>query len=97
MKIPEVISTFTNRESKKQGQNFLRSLDLVKVYWHRLTMVARAGGYCWTRVTQGDPLSPTIFNVVVGAVVRHRVHGVVEKVEAQGETGWEGRHHAAIF
>ena len=40
-------------------------------------MVARAGGYYgeafkgYRGVTQGDPLSPTIFNVVVYAVVRH--------------------------
>ena len=40
-------------------------------------MVARAGGYYGKGfkgergVTQGDPLSPTIFNVVVDAVIRH--------------------------
>ena len=50
---------------------------LLKTYWRRLTMVARAGGYYGTAfkgergVTQGDPLSPTIFNVVVDAIVRH--------------------------
>ena len=50
---------------------------LLKTYWRRLTMVARAGGY-YSKVfkgergvTQGDPLSPTIFNVVVDAIVRH--------------------------
>ena len=54
-----------------------RARKLLQNYWHPLTMVARAGGYYWTDflgergVTQGDPLSPTIFNVVVGAVVRH--------------------------
>ena len=45
-------------------------------YWRRLTMAARAGGYYGTTfggergVTQGDPMSPTLFNVVVDAVVR---------------------------
>ena len=40
-------------------------------------MVTRAGGYYGVAfkgfrwMTQGDPLSPTIFNVVVDAVVRH--------------------------
>ena len=34
---------------------------------------------------QGDPLSPTIFNVVVDAVVRHWVQGVAEELEARGE------------
>ena len=48
-------------------------------------------------MTQGDPLSPTIFNVVVDAVVRHWVNGVMEEAEARGETGQEGRHQAALF
>ena len=43
-------------------------------------MVARAGGYYRTEfredigVTQGDLLSPIIFNVVVDAVFQHWVH-----------------------
>ena len=50
---------------------------LLTVYWERTTMVAMAGSYYRKGfkgergVTQGDPLSPTIFNVVVDAVVRH--------------------------
>ena len=66
-------------------------------------MVARAGGYYGTAfggergVTQSDPLSPTIFNVLVDAVVRHWLNGVVEEAEARGETGREGRHQAALF
>ena len=39
-------------------------------------------------MTQGDPLSPTIFNVVVDAVVRYWVNGIVEEAEAKGETVW---------
>ena len=52
---------------------------LLRAYWRKSTMVARAGGYFGTGfkgargVTQGDALSPTIFNVVVDAVVRHWV------------------------
>ena len=48
---------------------------LLKTYWCRLTKVARAGRYYGeafkraSGVMQGDPLSPTIFNVVVDAVV----------------------------
>ena len=59
------------------------SRRLIQTYWRRLTMVARAGGYHGMAfqgergVTQGDPLSPTIFNVVVDAVVRHWVTGVI--------------------
>ena len=62
---------------------------LLTTYWRRLTMVARAAGYYGTAfggergVTQGDPLSPTIFNVVVDAVVRHRVNGIVDEAEAK--------------
>ena len=59
---------------------------LLTNYWRHLTMVARARGYYGTvfrgerGVTQGNPLSPTIFNLVVGAVVRHLVHGVMEAI-----------------
>ena len=66
-------------------------------------MVAQAGGYYrkYFRgergVTQGDPLSSTIFNVVVDAVVRHWVQGVLEESEARGDLVQEGRHQAALF
>ena len=51
-------------------------------------MVTRAGGYYGSAVQgfrgvmQGDPLYPTILNVVVDAVVRHWVK---EMVEGAGE------------
>ena len=48
-------------------------------------------------MTQGDPLSLTIFNVVVDAVVRHWVTLAVEEAEKRGERGREGRHQAALF
>ena len=54
-----------------------RACRLLWTYWGRFTMVARAGGYYGEAfkgargVTQGDPLSPNIFNVVVDVVVRH--------------------------
>ena len=66
-------------------------------------MVARAGGYYGKGfkggrgVTQGDPLSPTIFNVVVDAVVRHWVTIAVTEAEKRKERGREGRHQAAVF
>ena len=66
-------------------------------------MVARAGGYygeafkgAWG-VTKGDLLSPTTFNVVVYAVVRHWVTLAMEKAEKRGERGNKGRHQAALF
>ena len=72
-------------------------------YWRKSTMVARAGGYYGTGfkgerdVTQGDPLLPTIFNMVVDAVVRHWVTLAVEEAETWGERGWEVRHQGALF
>ena len=66
-------------------------------------MLARAGGYYGRAfkgeflVTQGNPLSPIIFNVVLDAVVRHWVTRVVVGVEERGKLGKEGRHQAALF
>ena len=66
---------------------------LLQNYWRRLTMAARAGGYYGAAfkgargVTQGDPLSPTIFNVVVDAVVRHWLEGLRTAKEEKGATG----------
>ena len=66
-------------------------------------MVAREGGYYGTAfqeargVTQGDPLSPTIFNVVVDGVVRHWVKLVIEGAEERGKRGQEDWHQDALF
>ena len=63
---------------------------LLRNYWRCLTMAARSGGYYGTAfkgergVTQGDPLSPTIFNVVVGAVVWHWLEGLQAAMEEKG-------------
>ena len=75
-----------------------RAWRLLQTYWRQLKMVARAGGYYGTAfhgargLTQGDPLSPTIFNVVVDAVVRNWVTVVIAVAEEQDEHGKEGRH-----
>ena len=80
-----------------------KTRNLLHTYWCCFTMVARAGGYYGTSfrrergVTQGDPLSLTIFNVVMNVVVRHWVHGVVEEAEARGERGREGRNQATML
>ena len=61
-------------------------------------MVAQAGGYYGKDfkgeqgVTQGDPLSLAIFILVVEAIVRHWVTGVIADTEERGELGKEGRH-----
>ena len=76
---------------------------LLREYWNKTTMVSRAGGHYrigfkgGRGVTQGDPLSPTIFNVVVNTVVRHWVTLTVTEAETRGERGREDRHQAALF
>ena len=80
-----------------------RVIRLLREYWNKSTMVARAGGYYGTSfkggrgVTQGNPLSPIIFNVVVDAMVRHWVTLEVREAETRGERGRDGRHQAALF
>ena len=55
----------------------LRTIRILQIYWGLLTMVARAGRYFvipfkgYHSITQGKPLFPTIFNVVVDAVIRY--------------------------
>ena len=77
---------------------------LLQAYWGKSTMVAQAGGGYYRTcfkgargVTQGDPLSPTIFNVVVDLVVCHWVTLAVEEAEKRGERWKEGKHQAALF
>ena len=85
---------------------------LLREYWDKTTMVARAGGYYrkgfkgGRGVAQGDPLSPTIFNVVVDVVVRHWVTISVTESETRGGEGavgqasglplLRGRRHARV-
>ena len=55
------------------------TVRLLQTYWDRLTMVVKAGGYFgrlfkgYQGVTQGNPLSHNIFNMVVGAIILHWV------------------------
>ena len=70
-----------------------RARRLLRAYWGKMTMVARAGGYYKEAfkgargVTHGDPLSPIIFNVVVDVVVRHWVTMALEEVDKRGGEG----------
>ena len=48
-------------------------------------------------MTQGNPLSPTIFNVVVDVVVRHWVTMALDEAEKRGDRGKEGRHKSSLF
>ena len=67
-----------------------RARILLMEYWGKMTMLAQAGGYYGDTfkgargVTQGDPLSPTIFNVVVDAVLCHWVTMALEEAEKRG-------------
>ena len=60
-----------------------RSLRLLRRYWDCLVMVVRESGYHretfkgYRRVTHGDPLPPTIFNVAFRAFLCHWVTEVV--------------------
>ena len=80
-----------------------RAYWLLRTYLQRSSMVARAEGYYGEAfkgargVTQVDPLSPTIFNVVVDAVVCHCVTLVMTEAKKRGERGNKGRHQAALF
>ena len=66
-------------------------------------MAEKAGGYYGAAfkgargVTQGYPLPPTIFNVVVDVVVRHWVTVMVESAEEWGRRGKEGIHQNSLF
>ena len=52
-----------------------RKLRILRTYWARIQMAAKVGGHyepvfqSHRGLTQGDPLSPTIFNVAVDAVI----------------------------
>ena len=46
---------------------------------------------------QGNPLSPTIFNVVVDAVVRQWLPLATQEAERRGGRGRERRHQSALF
>ena len=65
----------------------LRDCHFLSTYWDRLKRVARAGGYYgpafkdFWGVNQGDPMSPTVFNSVVDAVVPDWVSLVAEEEE----------------
>ena len=69
-----------------------RTLLILQAYWAWLQMAEKAGGHygpvfqSYRGVTQGDPLLPAIFNMVVGAVIQHWV----TVVEAPQEGATQG-------
>ena len=71
------------------GNNILR---LIKTFWDQAVMVCRASGYygdpfkAYRGTTQGGPVSPRIFNIMVDAVVREWLRQVLEDGEEVSET-----------
>ena len=72
-------------------------------YWNTLWMLDHAGGYYGTDfkdfkgATQGDPLPPTILNMVVDAVVCHLILLVPGVAGVQDRWGREVRYCAEFF
>ena len=66
-----------------------RTFQLLWMYWDRLTMVAKVGKYFrrpfkgYRGITQGHPLSSTIFKVVLDSVICHWVMVVTPSEGAQ--------------
>ena len=70
-----------------------RTVRILWTYWDRLTMVAIPAGTSdalsmgYQGFTQGDPLSPTIFNVVMYTGIRHWVAVVTPTEAGRGGIG----------
>ena len=70
-----------------------RVIRLLWTYWVRLTMVASTGGYYdpplkgYHGVTQEDPLTTTLFKMVMDSVIRHWVMVVAATMEGKEGLG----------
>ena len=62
-----------------------KAVRVPKAFWDRTELACRASGYygrtfkAWRRVIQGGPRSPTIFNLMVDAIVREWMRQLEEK------------------
>ena len=80
-----------------------RAFRVLCTYWESIQMVARTGRYYgealqgFQGVTQGEPLPPTIFNVVAYAVVRHWILLVAGGAGGEDRWGREVLHRATFF
>ena len=72
---------------------------LLQRYWHGQKVVLKAGNFSRRPfntergVTQGDPISLIIFNIVVDVVVREDLLEVYGPQEARHEFGWAAGDH----
>ena len=76
---------------------------LLERYWNDQTVVPRAGGYYGQPfktergVTQGGPVSSTIFNILVNAVVQATLVEVCGPQEDQHGLRWASGEHGIVF
>ena len=76
-----------------------RTIRIIWTYWSQLQIASKAGGYygpafqSHRRVTQGEPLSPTIFNVVVDSIIQKYVTvvGVIRRAPDRREWTHQSR------
>ena len=80
-----------------------RSYQILCEYWDRLRMVACAGGYYGAElqgfggVTQGEPMPPTIFNVVVDSEGASMYIVGVRRCRRTGQVGKGGATPHRLF
>ena len=80
-----------------------RAHSILQTYRDGLPMVARVLGYYgkafqgFRGVTQGEPLTPTIFNVVVDSVVQLWVEEMVDRAGGQGGRRRYEIHQNVLF
>ena len=82
------------------GPNILR---LIMHFWDNAVLVCRASGRYGTPfkadrgVTQGGPLSPKLFNIMVDAIVREWLRQVLGDEAASSGVGAAVRYFVALF
>ena len=76
-----------------------KTIRILKAFWDKAELACRASGYygrifkAWRGVTQGGPLSPTIFNLMIDAIVRE----LMRQLEEQGADTADIREIVACF
>ena len=77
--------------------------QLLQRYWDGQRVVTKSGK-CYGRpfsmgigVTQGDPVSPTLFNIIVDAVFQATLQEICGPQEYQQGFGWSTREHNILF
>ena len=81
-----------------------RALRILQAYWIQITMVAKSRVYyipppplkVYHCVTQVDPLSPTIFDVVLESIIRHWLM-LVASTEASTEVIYASLQDFAVY